>query len=307
MSTFGDAQVRKLYIANSATATVAASPHFLGEGEVQIFKADGDGVPTAKGPFFVATKADGKVLKSEIIDPDKKLDYSALKSFNITLPNWDVTFTGTIASTVGRTVVLSMPIDNYGANIGSANPYIFHASYVIQPGDTVDDIATGIVASGNDNADRTGVPIDFQVTGGPNVVHVQTNRTPYKLGKFAGEPLRARLYITSDAKDEVTSAIVEGSQLSTINGIEISNLEWFTLGNTGDIYRGMGYPNNFDTHYVADPGALYEVIDLAYYSERIPAPGDKQRAVITIAVNDTADPLGVAAQITDPLTAALGL
>ena len=312
MSTFGDAQVRKLYIANDAIdSTVPDSPAAtvddLAEGQVQAFKAAGNGIPTEKEKFYIASKVNGKISKSEIIDPDKVLEFTDVKDMPINATQYAVNLTGTISASVGKTVVISLPIDNYGANLGSANPYIFHASYVIQPGDSFTDLVLGLVTSGNDNANKTGIPLEFST--GTDVVNISVNRTPFKLGKFAGEYLKTRIYVKNDAKDELTTTITETTSPSSINGVEIANLEWFAAGNTGDQYRGMGYPNNFDTEYVAEPQHVYQVIDMAYYSERIPAPGDKQRAVITIALNTTNVPLAAdfELQVVNPIKVALGL
>jgi len=83
MSTFGENQVRKLFIANAVNSAARATVADLAEGEVQSFKADGNGAPTAAGDkFFVATRQGGLIIKSEIIDPAKLLKYNK-HDFNV--------------------------------------------------------------------------------------------------------------------------------------------------------------------------------------------------------------------------------
>lgn len=48
------------------------------------------------------------------------------------------------------------------------------------------------------------------------------------------------------------------------NGKNIADLEYFCMGNRGDIYRMMGFPNVIRTTYLADPSLEYNTIDLHY-------------------------------------------
>ena len=303
MSTFGDNQVRKIFIANAVHA-VRATPDLLAEGEVQAFQADGGGVPTAGDRFYVATKSDGIINRSEIIDPSKVID-SREKTFAAAKPGWSVVIAGTPTTDVGKVVDFVVSIDNYGANNSSSEPYYFHASHTIVSGDTLDTIGAGIASAATLNAAKSGVPIAFAYTAGTDTMAITTTRTPFSLGKFNGEPLKAGLVCKVDDTNlsaTVTDAFVD----VTDNGIEVANMEWFMLGNTGDIYRGAGYPNNIDSHYVTEQDGNYSAYEFTYYSERMSAPGDKQRAMITIAINDDLDNTAVGVQITAPITAAIG-
>ena len=46
------------------------------------------------------------------------------------------------------------------------------------------------------------------------------------------------------------------------NGKKIADLEWFCMGERGDQYRMMGYPNYIPTTYLVDPTQEYDVIEL---------------------------------------------
>lgn len=48
------------------------------------------------------------------------------------------------------------------------------------------------------------------------------------------------------------------------NGKKIADLEWFCMGERGDQYRQIGYPNNIDTKYLVDPSKQYNVLELHY-------------------------------------------
>lgn len=52
------------------------------------------------------------------------------------------------------------------------------------------------------------------------------------------------------------------------NGHKIADLEYFCMGNRGDIYRNVGFPKVIATTYLVDPTLTYYVIDLHYaYSD----------------------------------------
>lgn len=48
------------------------------------------------------------------------------------------------------------------------------------------------------------------------------------------------------------------------NGKKIADMEWFYLGERGDQYRMMGYPNYIPTEYLVDPTQEYDVLELHY-------------------------------------------
>lgn len=49
------------------------------------------------------------------------------------------------------------------------------------------------------------------------------------------------------------------------NGYEIADTEYFTMGERGDLYRQMGYPNTIRTKYTVDENQQYDVIDINFY------------------------------------------
>jgi hypothetical protein len=48
------------------------------------------------------------------------------------------------------------------------------------------------------------------------------------------------------------------------NGKRMADLEWFTYGERGDIYRGMGYPNNFNFVPLVDPEQAYDALEIHF-------------------------------------------
>ena len=65
--------------------------------------------------------------------------------------------------------------------------------------------------------------------------------------------------------DERIWATVTESTNGTIgNGKKIADLEYFCMGERGDMYRNIGWPHNIPTTYLVDPTNTYHVFDIHY-------------------------------------------
>ena len=99
---------------------------------------------------------------------------------------------------------------------------------------------------------------------------------PWHLGIEAQEPVLFNAVATTvyDGVDDiqwgVTTPIVvkPADVVPGTNGLgdghQIADLEWFTMGERGDQYRMMGYPNYIPTTYLVNPEAEYHVLELHY-------------------------------------------
>lgn len=67
--------------------------------------------------------------------------------------------------------------------------------------------------------------------------------------------------------EEVVWGIAEKGESDTTikNGKKMADLEYFCMGERGDQYRTMGWPNNLETKYLVDPDKEYNVLDIHYY------------------------------------------
>lgn len=72
------------------------------------------------------------------------------------------------------------------------------------------------------------------------------------------------------------------SKKSLNNGKLIADLEHFCMGDRGDFYRGIGYPNVIRTQYLVDPSKGYDVIDIHYYSDDEGVHPQKSEKTLTI-------------------------
>ena len=120
-------------------------------------------------------------------------------------------------------------------------------------------------------SDLSGSYTTFELVQGPQK-HVR--------GKLTGEPVN---FSVSSAVDDVVSGVVYGQKPfltedscllvpSTVSGhtvisgdYKLADLEYFALGERGDMIRGFNFPNNYETTYAIVPGTGYSVLSIEYY------------------------------------------
>ena len=95
---------------------------------------------------------------------------------------------------------------------------------------------------------------------------------PWVLGKKEQVPVYfdvQSMTVTDGNHQEIHWADVDtvkiGSAGSINDGKKTADLEYFCLGERGDVYRGMGYPNNFEAKYLVNPANAYSYLTIHYY------------------------------------------
>lgn len=107
------------------------------------------------------------------------------------------------------------------------------------------------------------------VTVSGNAITIKEVEQYWQLGKFAVQnvPIDVQLggIFVDDYESYEWATVVSTANITLSNGIKkLADLEYYCMGNRGDIYRGMGYPYNFDTKYMIDMSATYDVFDIHY-------------------------------------------
>ena len=72
------------------------------------------------------------------------------------------------------------------------------------------------------------------------------------------------------------------------NGQQIADLEWFCMGERGDQYRNVGWPNVIPTKYLVDPTKQYNVLELHYAFTDTGVNSYRTEKEITIVAEDAA-------------------
>lgn len=123
---------------------------------------------------------------------------------------------------------------------------------------------------------------------------------PYRRGTVEQKRVNFEVFPTEvtyqgvDVKWGTVTEITDESELTVIpNSKRVADLEYFCLGERGDQYRMMGYPEVIYTDYVADPNYVdgYTIFTVSYYFEDNGESPQKSEKTLQIAVKDNPDSL----------------
>ena len=115
---------------------------------------------------------------------------------------------------------------------------------------------------------------------------------PWGLGVMAQTPVYFTVQsvpVTVNGDERHWATLTEGTSGSIGNGKLIADLEYFCMGERGDIYRGVGFPNSIPTKYMVDASKKYYVLDIHYAYVGSNEAVQKSEKDITIVCADKAE------------------
>ena len=199
---------------------------------------------------------------------------------------------GTNGDAIGKTFILRTEVTNL-FDFNPHNSAVYVGSVVIDSSTTADIFyKTLAVAIANALPESNGYPLfrvfvkTTEVTKGmvltdlsgvssiSNIVLVESPQK-FVLGKLSGEP--CPFYVSDTVAlgetDElqwatITKADSDVSGYTVISGTrQLAELEYFALGERGDVYREYWYPNNYDhsSEYLIDQSKKYKVMTIEYF------------------------------------------
>lgn len=111
---------------------------------------------------------------------------------------------------------------------------------------------------------------------------------PWRLGVMAQTPVYFTVQLVAvmvNGDERIWGTVTDNEDAGTIdNGKKIADLEYFCMGERGDIYRGIGFPHNIPTTYLVDPSVKYNVIDIHYAYVGSNESVQKSEKTITLVV-----------------------
>ena len=90
---------------------------------------------------------------------------------------------------------------------------------------------------------------------------------PWRLGVMAQSPVYFPVQLVAvmvNGDERIWATVTEGTNGTIGNGKKIADLEYFCMGERGDMYRGIGFPHNIPTTYLVDPTKTYYTFDIHY-------------------------------------------
>lgn len=115
---------------------------------------------------------------------------------------------------------------------------------------------------------------------------------PWRLGVMAQTPVYFTVQpvaVMVNDDERIWATVTEGTNGTIGNGKKIADLEYFCMGERGDMYRGIGFPNNIVTTYLVDPTKTYYTFDIHYAYVGNNESVQKSEKDITIVCSDKAE------------------
>lgn len=112
---------------------------------------------------------------------------------------------------------------------------------------------------------------------------------PWRLGVMAQTPVYFTVQpvaIMVNGDERIWATVTESTNGVIGNGKKIADLEYFCMGERGDIYRGVGFPHNIATTYLVDPTKTYYTFDIHYAYVGNNESVQKSEKDITIVCSD---------------------
>lgn len=304
MATFSTNQVRQLYVAK-----VLKISHVLASDAAGSIAVKSD---TAKNHLYFEYKGADNLMRSDLIDIKnilyaKATDADAmaheLKPVTVTL---DTSVNGG-SPVAGQDYILRIVFKQY-VGMSDEDQYFKYGMVHAYAGMTASDFykklalslvknfsreVTPLVKFTLTNSDDKAVPVDAttkesSLTETYTALVIDEVEQPWRLGVMEQTPVYFTVQPTTvlvSGDERIWGTVTDNEDAGTIdNGKKIADLEYFCMGERGDIYRGVGFPNNIPTTYLVDPTAKYNVIDIHYAYVGSNESVQKSEKTITLVV-----------------------
>ena len=307
MATFSVNQVRQLYV-----ATAFKTPHVLASDAAGSIAVKND---TAKSHLYFEYKGADNLMRSDLIDTKnilyaKATDATAmahdLKSVTIAL---DSNVNGG-APVAGQDYILRIAFKQY-VGMSDEDQYFKYGMVHAYAGMDASEFYKVLAVSLAKNFSREVVPLIkieiktasattevtpttkvADLTGTYTGVVITEVEQPWRLGVMAQTPVYFTVQsvpVTVNGDERYWATLTESTSGSISNGKTIADLEYFCMGERGDMYRQVGWPHNIPTTYLVDPAKAYCVFDIHYAYVGSNESVQKSEKTITIVCADKAE------------------
>lgn len=291
MATFSTNQVRQLYVAEALK-----SPNVIATDAAGSIAVKSD---TAKTHLYFEYMGAGGMTRSDLIDIKNILYAKATDADDLAhdLAKYKLTLDASVNGGIpvaGQDYILRIAFRNY-IGLSEEDQYfkygMVHAVADMTASDFYKTLALSLVK--NFNREEEGLLKFYLETGGADAGTVAG--TPTEVTKDTKESTLTGTYtgivieeapqewilgvkeqvpvnftlqpgtITASGDDRIWGTVKQVDSTNSIpDGHKIADLEYFCMGERGDVYRMVGFPNVIRTKYLVDPDVKYNVIDIHY-------------------------------------------
>lgn len=304
MAVFSTNQVRQLYVAKSLK-----SPHVNSTDEAGAIAVTNDNL---KNHLYFEYKGADNLMRSDLIDIKNILYAKAtdaadmehkLKSVTVAL---DSSVNGG-TPVAGQDYILRIAFRQY-VGMSDEDQYFKFGMVHAYAGMSASDFYKILAISLAKNFSREVVPlVKIEVTDGSDETEVTPLtkaddldgtytgvvitevEQPWRLGIIPQTPVYFTVQsvpVTVNGDERHWATITEDVDGSISNGKTIADLEYFCMGERGDVYRQVGWPHNIPTTYLVDPSKSYCLFDIHYAYVGNNESVQKSEKTITIVCDD---------------------
>lgn len=291
MATFSTNQVRQLYVAEALKSPNVIATDAAGSIAV---KAD-----TAKTHLYFEYMGAGGMTRSDLIDIKNILYAKVIDADDLAhdLAKYKLTLDASVNGGIpvaGQDYILRIAFRNY-IGLSEEDQYfkygMVHAVADMTASDFYKTLALSLVKNfnreeggllkfyletgGADAGTVAGTPTEVTkdtkestLTGTYTGIVIEEAPQEWVLGVMEQVPVNFTLQpgtITASGDDRIWGTVKQVASTNSIpDGHKIADLEYFCMGERGDVYRMVGFPNVIRTKYLVNPDTKYNVIDIHY-------------------------------------------
>lgn len=286
---FNTNQNRHLYIAKKVVDTTPAKA-----GDLQLVKKEG-----SSEFYFLYMNPKKEILRSDLIKESNIICASHKTASDLArkLKEYKISASVELDTLKGQEVILKFFVDY----MSPEDKLVKTVGVYVKPSMTITEVYSEMVKMLNKTFKETNM---FEFTSDSTGITVKELAGDWYMGTMADASLSFQVVpasvVTDEAKhiEEPWAKVTSVESVRTVNnGRMIADLEYFCMGERGDQYRMMGYPNVIPTAYIADSEAAYNVIDIHFYFVDSNEGAQKSEKDVTIA--STEDLTALFADITN--------
>lgn len=223
-----------------------------------------------KGIFWFTNTQNGKVVsRTDIVEKDKVLYATYATAASMQIPTKKFTVAAPAEVVAGQDYVVKVEFTNYQGmgdmdmtvKVGAA-----HATANTDAKKLMEEIAWTL----EKNLKSEYAPlVTVTVDGSNNLVIEEVLQDEWILGVTPNEGVNFRVYVAPIVVDgeeifDWTTITKDNGTEVIKNGRKMADLEYFAMGERGDQYRMVGWPNVIRTNYLIDPEKEYDAITIHY-------------------------------------------
>lgn len=284
MAAFSVHQVRQLYVANDYKENLAALNN---AGDITVAKTnEGDAM------YFQYMGALLDKMRSDLIKVDNITNLTATKAEDIAtkLKGYTLTLDPAVNGgqpVAGQDYILRLAFREF-IGMSEADQYFKYGMVHVFPELSASDFYKEMALSLAKNMSKdTTTLVDVYLYDGSTSTKVEASTKkssltgtytairfveavqPWNLGTMpqAVIPFEVQpVNVTVDGDQRIWGKVESyNPQVSLPEGQLIADLEYFCMGERGDQYRNMGWPNVIPTKYLVDPSKKYDVLNIHYF------------------------------------------